>query len=106
MNSLLRDRSLETHHKHYLTLQTYDGYLKLLGSIRHFCPLKLKPLDHDVRRTLRLILYPLLTQHGNIQENKTHGLTFLLFLSSLDRKSTRLNSSHVAISYAVFCLKK
>src|SRR5690349_23472005 len=32
------------------------------------------------------------------------GLTrpFLL----LDRKSTRLNSSHVEISYAVFCLKK
>src|SRR5690625_6414118 len=24
----------------------------------------------------------------------------------LDRKSTRLNSSHVAISYAVFCLEK
>src|SRR5690625_5889230 len=24
----------------------------------------------------------------------------------IDRKSTRLNSSHVAISYAVFCLKK
>src|SRR5690625_5195467 len=27
-------------------------------------------------------------------------------LTLLDRKSTRLNSSHVAISYAVFCLKK
>src|SRR5699024_12849206 len=26
--------------------------------------------------------------------------------SYLDRKSTRLNSSHVSISYAVFCLKK
>src|SRR5439155_15436562 len=26
--------------------------------------------------------------------------------SASDRKSTRLNSSHVAISYAVFCLKK
>src|SRR5690625_7487768 len=26
--------------------------------------------------------------------------------SPQDRKSTRLNSSHVAISYAVFCLKK
>src|SRR5690554_7500424 len=26
--------------------------------------------------------------------------------ASLDRKSTRLNSSHVRISYAVFCLKK
>src|SRR5437870_9105938 len=29
-----------------------------------------------------------------------------LFQGILDRKSTRLNSSHVAISYAVFCLKK
>src|SRR5699024_11664376 len=27
-------------------------------------------------------------------------------LAFLDRKSTRLNSSHVSISYAVFCLKK
>src|SRR5690606_41179306 len=27
-------------------------------------------------------------------------------LSNKDRKSTRLNSSHVKISYAVFCLKK
>src|SRR5690606_42005447 len=27
-------------------------------------------------------------------------------LAGLDRKSTRLNSSHVKISYAVFCLKK
>src|SRR5438067_3458439 len=26
--------------------------------------------------------------------------------SATDRKSTRLNSSHVSISYAVFCLKK
>src|SRR5207253_7760401 len=28
------------------------------------------------------------------------------FFVNRDRKSTRLNSSHVAISYAVFCLKK
>src|SRR5690625_6128514 len=27
-------------------------------------------------------------------------------ITNIDRKSTRLNSSHVAISYAVFCLKK
>src|SRR5699024_12224671 len=27
-------------------------------------------------------------------------------IQALDRKSTRLNSSHVSISYAVFCLKK
>src|SRR5690554_7117485 len=30
----------------------------------------------------------------------------ILMRSDLDRKSTRLNSSHVRISYAVFCLKK
>src|SRR5690606_40445177 len=30
----------------------------------------------------------------------------LRFIFSSDRKSTRLNSSHVKISYAVFCLKK
>src|SRR5690554_4461235 len=29
-----------------------------------------------------------------------------LYEAVLDRKSTRLNSSHVRISYAVFCLKK
>src|SRR5690625_6742931 len=33
------------------------------------------------------------------------GLTFW-GAARQDRKSTRLNSSHVAISYAVFCLKK
>src|SRR5690242_21596004 len=29
-----------------------------------------------------------------------------MFLVLVDRKSTRLNSSHMSISYAVFCLKK
>src|SRR5699024_12065450 len=37
-------------------------------------------------------------------ENKSHGGA--LFGADQDRKSTRLNSSHVSISYAVFCLKK
>src|SRR5690625_5937467 len=34
------------------------------------------------------------------------GLSEKKVQAGLDRKSTRLNSSHVAISYAVFCLKK
>src|SRR3712207_7179527 len=39
---------------------------------------------------------------GHCSNNFIH-----LFLSKcLDRKSTRLNSSHANISYAVFCLKK
>src|SRR3712207_7079322 len=34
------------------------------------------------------------------------GGRFILGLGVSDRKSTRLNSSHANISYAVFCLKK
>src|SRR3989475_6454193 len=34
------------------------------------------------------------------------GLLLLPWVMALDRKSTRLNSSHSQISYAVFCLKK
>src|SRR5437868_10493311 len=33
-------------------------------------------------------------------------VAFWALWSASDRKSTRLNSSHVSISYAVFCLKK
>src|SRR5690554_7646961 len=48
---------------------------------------------------------------SNHLHNKRHGFDFhlqtLLGLHHVkDRKSTRLNSSHVRISYAVFCLKK
>src|SRR5690625_6795711 len=51
-------------------------------------------------------------QTGSKQPPKpVRGVVLHDFLSSSktgakDRKSTRLNSSHVAISYAVFCLKK
>src|SRR5256885_10618626 len=34
------------------------------------------------------------------------GLAVARELAGTDRKSTRLNSSHLVISYAVFCLKK
>src|SRR5690625_5918442 len=34
------------------------------------------------------------------------SISSLAMIAMIDRKSTRLNSSHVAISYAVFCLKK
>src|SRR5690625_6600136 len=37
--------------------------------------------------------------------NKLHLQRLLQLSEVADRKSTRLNSSHVAISYAVFCLK-
>src|SRR2546422_4179611 len=55
-----------------------------------------------------------LTDHGNLHgawqfytEAKARGVRPILgFEAYLDRKSTRLNSSHGYISYAVFCLKK
>src|SRR3712207_8047921 len=37
---------------------------------------------------------------------KTSLLPGVVYASHPDRKSTRLNSSHANISYAVFCLKK
>src|SRR5256885_3655199 len=39
-------------------------------------------------------------------EMRTHAIHLLDRCARGDRKSTRLNSSHLVISYAVFCLKK
>src|SRR5260221_3682969 len=63
-----------------------------------------------IRRPPRSTLFPYTTLFRSIHH-------FALFsagrrkctennISILDRKSTRLNSSHTVISYAVFCLKK
>src|SRR5262245_62687901 len=43
---------------------------------------------------------------GSLQALHLLGLRLLHRLGHPDRKSTRLNSSHLGISYAVFCLKK
>src|SRR5436309_12409429 len=46
--------------------------------------------------------------HGiaNLQDRFVEATGTLRIRTDSDRKSTRLNSSHVKISYAVFCLKK
>src|SRR5690606_15913806 len=48
---------------------------------------------------LLLVALDLLTGRGSSQPEAAEDV-------NVDRKSTRLNSSHVKISYAVFCLKK
>src|SRR5690554_4917499 len=51
----------------------------------------------------------ILTRNGDHKIICSHiwlGYILNIFFSLQDRKSTRLNSSHVRISYAVFCLKK
>src|SRR5256885_12855966 len=53
---------------------------------------------HAAEEVERLITVPL--------ENELNGIANVTFLRSEDRKSTRLNSSHLVISYAAFCLKK
>src|SRR5260221_10759854 len=52
-----------------------------------------KPVGNDIRQGKRTAL---------VAEMRGDGAAEAL----LDRKSTRLNSSHTVISYAVFCLKK
>src|SRR5207253_6491618 len=47
-----------------------------------------------------------LTTLGKNLTPEYHVVSGIRRLGQEDRKSTRLNSSHVAISYAVFCLKK
>src|SRR2546426_3282367 len=42
----------------------------------------------------------------SVQSEMINNLRFADDIDLLDRKSTRLNSSHLVISYAVFCLKK
>src|SRR5689334_24287118 len=44
--------------------------------------------------------------HGRFLDVQLDGLAELADAERQDRKSTRLNSSHSSISYAVFCLKK
>src|SRR5439155_23774578 len=50
-------------------------------------------------------LEPSRTQDGHGLQHAQTDSSFAR-VEGRDRKSTRLNSSHVAISYAVFCLKK
>src|SRR5690606_41987471 len=81
-----------------------------------FCPLSL----HDALPILRARVWskpvvwkstPVLTVcrpcvHVRLSTICVEVSTLVLLAPRLDRKSTRLNSSHVKISYAVFCLKK
>src|SRR5689334_23742420 len=60
-------------------------------------------LGHDLHRVLQELVPDgpvVLVGHS------MGGMTVMAFAEHQDRKSTRLNSSHSSISYAVFCLKK
>src|SRR5437773_7711268 len=52
-------------------------------------------LERDVQRRAICLSFPLRFESGPFR-----------LTDVIDRKSTRLNSSHITISYAVFCVKK
>src|SRR5258707_11947465 len=67
-----------------------------------------------IRRPPRSTLFPYTTLFRSLDLARAEGAPFrgrarpgaILRMGKVDRKSTRLNSSHANISYAVFCLKK
>src|SRR5699024_12188488 len=68
----------------------------------HLAATSVVPLGGDnITKDLSIGLRTTTVEAENIKENHGHA-----FYDAADRKSTRLNSSHVSISYAVFCLKK
>src|SRR5690554_7792041 len=75
-------------------------FLKQVEDIHQKQVLKIKQLTEDLKSTEQL--------YSSAIRNILNDLKLKLEvnLGKEDRKSTRLNSSHVRISYAVFCLKK
>src|SRR5206468_12733963 len=75
-------------------ISTLFPYTTLFRSLQKKCS-----IDHSV--------YPLYTHRSlSILRSRNRSSKFPLSIFHRDRKSTRLNSSHDQISYAVFCLKK
>src|SRR3712207_8326336 len=68
-----------------------------------------RPLGEALAADGFTVVGPRLAGHGTAMEEhaKTGAPDWIRSIEEdLDRKSTRLNSSHANISYAVFCLKK
>src|SRR5437870_6865333 len=70
---------------------------------RHSDPFHYLGLHKEGDKT---VVRAFLPEASNVEAIGEHGEAAALACIHEDRKSTRLNSSHVAISYAVFCLKK
>src|SRR2546422_6907352 len=63
-------------------------------------------LSYLVKIALSGSTYSIFGYKGKQVRDNIHSYDVVRAIEELDRKSTRLNSSHGYISYAVFCLKK
>src|SRR3989442_12489889 len=81
--------------------------MSLLFPLRHVVPFFFFLM---IRRPPRSTLFPYTTLFRSVDGFPFYASPITADVAGLglgrDRKSTRLNSSHVRISYAVFCLKK
>src|SRR5690625_6870113 len=108
-------------HLHLLELTSPEGEVAwsdlVAEGLSNLCDPEGDPLSTTRQDILEVDEYPLCSfgpevDHGCLALDRAHeGLEHevehpRLAKGITDRKSTRLNSSHVAISYAVFCLKK
>src|SRR2546430_17726593 len=91
---------------------TYDHMLSILSNIFFFndtATTEIYTLSLHDALPIYAVKY-LLIPDENAELTRYRGgeleVTFVVPRGQLDRKSTRLNSSHSQISYAVFCLKK
>src|SRR5258708_24847767 len=83
---------------------TLFPYTTLFRSNRRLEPLDLRRHRHVLQHAVNAIANPELVLERFEMDVRCAQLE--PFEDELDRKSTRLNSSHQIISYAVFCLKK
>src|SRR5690606_35883764 len=87
-----------------LDIQRCTGHK--LWNLQSKAPARLREeLTEDYRRMIYADTVAAV-QHERARFTKKWQLRCPAVVESLDRKSTRLNSSHVKSSYAVFCLKK
>src|SRR2546430_11350197 len=97
---------------HPLQLTAHKGLrAEILLALKRAQPLTAKQLAHQlgvsvnaIRHHLKELEAEALIAYG--REQRGVGAPTFAYRLSPDRKSTRLNSSHSQISYAVFCLKK
>src|SRR5438034_4488635 len=62
--------------------------------------------EHGVELSVEIAIACTEINAAQVEELRRVTLDLVLLDLERDRKSTRLNSSHTVISYAVFCLKK